>query len=355
MPISPTAEGFRVAFRQPSLALGEITWRWTVGATAVVLFFFGLFEYLSTLPVTNGELLFLRTRQPYLVGQAILHILRGSLNRGVLSALLAVLLLVFLWVVAASLGRIATVGALLEHVREQLACKAAVLGLDAGGIAVNASAESPFQTLIRLNLLRASLALAVIVGLAGAAILASFASPGDHPSPGVTLLLLLPMAALIFLLWSGLNWLLSLATMFAVRDREDTLGAISAAVSLCRERSAAVFAVSTWAGVAHLVLFVGATSVVSLPLGLAGVLPWRLVVLGVVLITLAYFGFTDWLYTARLAGYVCIAEMPDALLHSPQEVSPNLGRPVSIAPPLQTTIDRDEPILSDIPGPEPET
>ncbi len=89
MAISPTAEGFRAAFRRPSLTFAEITWRWTTGATAISVFFFGLFEYLSTLPVTNGELLFLRTRQPYLVGEAIAHIFRGSLTRGVMALLLA--------------------------------------------------------------------------------------------------------------------------------------------------------------------------------------------------------------------------------------------------------------------------
>ena len=74
MPISPTAEGFRTAFRRPSFAIAEITWRWAVGATAALLFFFGFFEYLNTLPVTNGELLFLKSGQPFLISQAIAHI-----------------------------------------------------------------------------------------------------------------------------------------------------------------------------------------------------------------------------------------------------------------------------------------
>src|SRR5215469_15676630 len=100
MPISPTAEGFRAAFRRPSLTLGEITWRWVTGATATALFFFGFFEYLRTLPVTKGELLLLRSGQPYLVSQALAHILRGSLSRVVTSALLAAMLLALLWMVA---------------------------------------------------------------------------------------------------------------------------------------------------------------------------------------------------------------------------------------------------------------
>src|ERR1035438_8654502 len=106
MAISPTAEGFRAAFRRPAVTLAEIMWRWTAGATAAALFVFGLFEYLNTLPVTNGELLFLRTRHPYLVGEAIAHIFRGSLNRAVLAGLLAVSMLAVLWIVAASVGRV---------------------------------------------------------------------------------------------------------------------------------------------------------------------------------------------------------------------------------------------------------
>ena len=102
---SPTAEGFRVALRRPLFTLAEITWRWTAGATAIALFFFGFVEYLRSLPVSNTELLFLRTRQPYLVSQALAHILRGSLGRAVASGLVAAVLIALLWIVAAALGR----------------------------------------------------------------------------------------------------------------------------------------------------------------------------------------------------------------------------------------------------------
>src|SRR5258708_36566140 len=115
MSISPTVEGFRAAFRRPALTLAEIPWRWATGATAATLLIFGLFQYLDTLPVTNGELLFLRTRHPYLVGEAIAHILRGSLNRVVMAGLLGVLMLTGLWILAASVGRIATVLCLFEY------------------------------------------------------------------------------------------------------------------------------------------------------------------------------------------------------------------------------------------------
>ena len=128
MAISPTAEGFRAAFRRPSLTLAEIAWRWTVGATAAVLFLFGLVQYLNTLPVTNGELLLLRTRHPYLVGEAIAHILRGSLNRVVMAALLAALMMVVLWIVAASVGRMATVRGLIDYFCRDVTCYVSTAG-----------------------------------------------------------------------------------------------------------------------------------------------------------------------------------------------------------------------------------
>lgn len=353
MTVSPTAEGFRAAFRRPALSLAEITWRWCAGGTAVALALFGLLEYLNSLPLTGGELLFLRTRQPYLVAQAIAHILRGSLDRVVLATVVGGMMLAVLWMIAASVGRIATVRFLLEHFRREVARKLGTnVAEDNAADGTSAESYSPFPALVRLNFLRIAAALAAFFGFFGASILAGFISPDSHPRPGLAFLVFAPLAGLIALIWFLLNWLLSLSGIFAVRDDEDAVGAIAAATDFCGQRTGAVLAVSTWTGLAHLVAFVGATTVASVPLGLAGALPWRLVLAGIILVTLAYFALADWLYMARLAGYVCIAETPEALLKPPPSPAP-LPRPAP--PPLLTSIDRDEPILSDVAGLVPET
>ncbi len=343
MAISPTTEGFRVAFRRPSLTLAEISWRWVVGATAAALLVFGLVEYLETLPVTNGELFFLRSRQPYLVGEAIAHILRGSLNRAVIAGIVAAFLLAGLWIIAASVGRIATVRSLLEYFR-----KRATGTLSAGEVSTDDEAdatndastkEGPLRALARLNFLRVAVGLAAILGFIGASILAGFVSPDINPRPGAAFFLFLTLVALVFYVWSALNWLLSLSGIFAVRNGDDAMTAIAAAVALCRERGRAVSAVGAWTGLAHLVAFVGATVVISVPLGLLALVSWRLAIAITILGTLAYFAFANWLYVARLAGYVCIIETPEDVLSVR-----------AAAPPLQTTIDRSEPILSDLPN-----
>jgi len=344
---SPTAAAFRAAFRRPSVSLAEIMWRWSAGGTATALFVFGVLEYLHTLPVTNVELLFLRSRHPYLVAEAIAHILRGSLNRVVLATLLAAPMLCGLWIAAASIGRIATVRVLLDYFRAQSATNPAAGEWRRGAVDATvreARTGAPIGALIRLNFLRAGVALAAVSGFLGAMVLAGFVSPDAHPRPGLAFSLFLPLAGLVCYLWWALNWLLSLAGVFAVRDGEDAVGALCSAADLCRERTGAVFAVTTWIGLAHLICFAGATVAVSVPLGFAGIVPWRLIVVAIVVVTLVYFALADWLYMARLAGYVYIAETPEWLIKPLPPVPPPTGTP------LRTTIDRDELILSDVPS-----
>jgi hypothetical protein len=302
-----------------------------VGAVAWALFAFGLVEYLDTLPVTNGDLTLLSTRQPVLVGRAIAHIFRGSLGRAALAALLALVALSLLWIIAASIGRSATVRALLDYFRREVA------GNNSG---VSDTVERPLRSLIGLSFLRAAVALAAVLAFVGAAVLVNFASPKANPQPGLVFILFLPLAGLIWMVWAGLNWLLSLAGIFTVRDGEDALGALAAAVTFVLERAGPVSAVSTWTGLAHLTALSAVGTAVSLPLAFVRIAPSRLVVAAIVLVTLAYFAVVDWLYMVRLAGYVFIAEMPEAL-----------AEPVPLLlPPPQTSIDRDEPILSDTPN-----
>lgn len=339
---SPTIEGFRAAFRRPSLSFAEITWRWTVGAVACTLFLFSFFEFLNTLRVSNGDAALLRTRQPLLVGRAMSHILRGSLNRAVFAMLLSALALCVLWIIAASIGRAATSRALLDYMRQRL-------GVD-GSSDLHPQSISfrsfSFRSLIILNSLRIVTALAAILALAGAANLAGFASPDASPNPGLAFILFLPFAGLVCIVWPLLNWFLSLAGLLAVRDGEDAFGALSAAATFFREHIGSIFAVSLWTGLAHLVALSIAGTALSFPLAFIQIVPPRVVIVMVVLVALAYFAVVDWLYIARLAGYICIAKMPESLASSEILPTPQFDP----SAPVQTAIDRDELILGDIPN-----
>jgi hypothetical protein len=344
--IFPTIEGFRASLRRPAISFAEIIWRWSVGAVAILLFFFGAYEYLSTLPVTSGELLFLHTKQPILIARALDHIFRGSWNRSAAAGLLAALALALLWLIAASLGRMATVASLSEYFGTRFA---------SSGRKESPAAAVIFRSLFRLNFLRLVIAVAAISGFLGAGILAGFALPDGNSNPGLAFLIFILVASLVALVWWILNWFFSLAAVCAVRDGEDALRAIASAVDLCHDRASAVFAVSFWTALVHVALVVGATSMVVIPIALVGTIAWGIVAIAVFLITIFYFAMSDWIYMVRIAGYVCISDLPD-LEFSPRQPERRPGAPWG-GPPMggnEAAVDRDELILSDLPNPAPE-
>src|SRR5271166_3997684 len=302
LPRSPTLEGFRAICRRPSLGLAEIAWRWSFGSACITLLAFSFFEYLDTLPVTPRDLLLMRTRQPALISRAIGHIFSGSGLRLVEVFVVLGIALSAGWIVIAALARAATVKALVAYFQEVNQSSRP------GGVPVRCQLRS----LYALNFLRVAVTLAATAGCVGALLLSHFASPARHPAPGTAALILLSVAALVWLIWSGMNWLLSLAAVFVVARGRDTFGALASAVALCRDRAGSVFAAGTWFGLAHIAAFVVATTVVAFPLGLAGVLPRSIVFSGVALVTLLYFAVADCLYVGRLASYVGILELPEA-------------------------------------------
>lgn len=335
---SPTREGFRAVFYRPSLAFAEIAWRWSVGVGGSLLFAFALFEYLDTLPVSKLDADLLASRQVLLMWRAVIHIFRGSLARVMLAALVGMFALSVLWIIAASLGRLAIVRTLLGRD-----------SADGDG----ANKFTAFRSLIGLSCLRVVATLAAILALRGAAVIVNFeaASPDASHQPALRFFIFAFLSAVIAFTWVVLNWLLSFASIFAVHNGEDTMGTIAAALGFLSERFTPVLAVSTWNGIAHFAAFLCVSSVASLIFVFIAVVPARLVVGALVLVALIYFAFVDWLYVARLAGYIYIAEMPEELSSSATlpATTPSDGNRLSVTSP-PTAVDRDEPILSDLPG-----
>jgi len=334
---SPTLEGFRAIFRQPSLGLAEISWRWSFGFAAAALAALSILAYLDTLPVTPTELFLLRTRQPALVSHAVTQILRGSGLRAMAGFIVLALGLALIWIVIASLGRAATLVALREYFQARIA----------NGSPSGAVRHCRIRSLVGLNFLRVNTALAAALGVVGALVFAAAATPDNDSAPGLSVLIFLTIVLFVGLAASVLNWILSLASIFTVNEGKDTFGALMAAVELWRRRTGAVLAGGTWFGLAHVTAFVVATSVVAFPLALAGVLPAGVVLGGVLLVTLLYFAVVDFLYIGRLAACWYLVQEPENA-PTPSRIAPAPLLPTR--PPDGGTIDRNELILSDVPG-----
>lgn len=352
---SPTAEGFRAMFRRPALSLAEVSWRWSFGAAACVLFGLSFIAYLDTLPVTRTDQLLLRTGHPVLVAKAFSHILHGSALRVVLASIVLFSALALLWILLASLGRGATLLPLLDHIRQRAshfanAAGAAAAPTTSKAVSVEAADNWRFRSLAGLNFLRAALTLAAGAAVIGAAIIAGFVSTKSSPHPALAFLVAAIAIVLLWLIWSSISWFLSIASIFVVRQGKDTFAALSTAVDLCRERLGPVVAVGTWFGLAHLVLFLIATSIVAFPFAFFPLVPLGVVLISVLLMTLLYFAFVDTLYIGRLAGYVAILEAPP--MPPPPAVAIALA-PSSTEHPVTSPeiamVDQDELIVSDFP------
>src|SRR5689334_2709137 len=112
---SPAAEGFRLIFRRPAITLAEIAWRWTFAAAAWLLGTLLLVGYLDSLPVTTLDRLLLATQQPILIVKAIHRIFYGSAFRFTEAGVVLLVGLAIAWIALASLGRAATLSALLDE------------------------------------------------------------------------------------------------------------------------------------------------------------------------------------------------------------------------------------------------
>src|SRR5262249_19288820 len=162
---SPTAEGFRLIFRRPSIPLAEIAWRWSFAAAAWFLGVMFLFEYADSLPVTRLDRLLLATQQPVLVLRAIRRIFEGSAFRFTRAGVLMTLALVVAWIVLASVGRAVTMRSLTEELEL--------------GAAVPWSRKT-VRSLVAINFLRAAVMLAAVTAGIGSLLLASSMWASTH-------------------------------------------------------------------------------------------------------------------------------------------------------------------------------
>jgi hypothetical protein len=327
---SPAANGLRVAFRRPAITLAEIAWRWSFVAAAWILGLLLLFEYMDSLPVHRVDRLLLRTNQPVLIARAIRRIFQGSAFRFTEAGALLAIGLAIGWIVLASLGRVATVEAVLEEF----------------GLSQPSGNRRVLRALMRLNVLRVSVTSCAVVAAIGAMLISNSLWASTHISAGDASILFFFMLLLIWTAWVLLNWFFSLATISAVAEGKPSLAASGAALHLCERKPGAILITSFVFGLAHIAAFVSASVVGFMLLAPMGSVP-QLVLLAQALLIAAYCAFANWLYTARMAAYVSIIRAEDI----PSFATRNPASPVTPSASEWSSIDRDELILSDAPLP----
>ncbi len=282
--------GFAAVFRRPAVVAAEIAWRWSFAVAAGALVLVAAMRFLNSLTVSDADLFALRTRVPELIAEALLRIFQGSGPRLLRLILIVTPAISLLWILAAAVGRVATLRVLIQDAPFSF------------------TTRHDIRSLLGANLLRVLVTLLGLMAIVGSAIVAGHAA-NLTPEPSILLFnaVFLGLLFLVSLSWSTLNWYFSLAPIFVVRDNRGTFAAVGDAVRLVRRRGGDFTGVGMLYGLLKLFAIGVATVVSLLPLAFIAQWPWEVTTLLLLGITLAYFAFADLLYIARFASYLVIA------------------------------------------------
>jgi hypothetical protein len=328
---SPTAEGFRLIFRRPTIPLAEIAWRWSFAAAFWFLSASFLLEYADSLPANRVDRLLLGTRQPTLILRALHRIVHGSALPFTAGGIVLAIALLAAWILLSSLGRVATLKAMMDALEIS---------------PLPSARRETVPSLLALNFLRATVALAAMVAAIGAVFIASGVWASTHMSASGAARLWLLLLLLVWTAWAMLNWIFSTSSLFVAVDRVSTFTAISSTLGWYRDRLGPVLAAGIWFGLIHGGAFLTACGAAFTVLGMAQVLGAGPTLFLEVLIIAAYCTVADLLYIGRLTAYLAIIRRGDSFdLLEPQALPPTLPSTE------RTAIDQSELILSDVPLP----
>jgi hypothetical protein len=281
---SPTRYGFRAVWREPGLMFAELAWRWAWGAATLLAVWFAAREFLASLDVSRRDEFQLGSGSPQLVADAILHIFQGSGPTMVRLFFILAPAALFLWIIAATLGRTATLRALV------------------GGDA------RLLPRSLGLHVWRAAIGVLSFVGIVASFLLgAVLMARTDPPRPLIFMAVFFPLTVVFTVIRSRLNWFLLLGNIYAARGMRASEG-IGHATHVFRRRSGEFMGVGTVVGALRLFLIGAVTFLDFALIPFVGEAPgWFLWTL-FALITLAYFALSDWLYMVKLAAYARIIE-----------------------------------------------
>ena len=281
--------------------------------------------YLNTLTVSPAQLLLLKSRQPVFVLQALAAIFRGSAGRAVMAGIVLVFFVSLAWIVISSIGRAASLNSLTEYFGRRAATPPA-----------SASAGHLIASLCGLHSLRVALIFTAMIASLGAVMISAAFDSREAGALALWLLL-----TIVWLIWSGLNWFLSLAPVFVAVRIRDVFGSIESAVDLYRNRRWSFFAVAAWYNFVRFIAFALLSSAVFISFLLARRLSGAALLLAVLSI-LTYLAFMDVLLVGRLAAYLSMILSPQpARTRVALQSRPNAGD--------DARVDPDELILSDLP------
>ncbi len=279
--------------REPALLPMELLWRWSFGLGLLALSFFAYSHLRQAILLSDTDEQALNGTDPFTFVTAA-----GNVIAQALPPLVRTLTQVFsagcvLWIIPATLGR----GIITRVLVRRFATEYAVR------VAPDAPRWSAYAI---LKCARVLMLLIVLIGYLGGGYLAALVNPAGD-SLALAALIVFAALAVSGVVWSYVNWLLSLSPIFVARDGLSALDSVVAAIAFARQNYSRLVSIAVWnstlRGVAATVISLVGVSTAAL----RSSLPAWVVTSLLILETLAYLVISDAFLLARLAAYASVA------------------------------------------------
>jgi len=304
--IDASREGLRIVKSEPLLFPLELLWRWSFALGALGIIFLAMRPLVAAVQLTQMDKEMLASHNPDMIAGVLGDIVADLLP--VIGTVLAWALpaLALLWAAAVTVGRAVTARIILRKIVDESAHPLA------------AWTGARWRAMTGISMGRVFMGMILFIGYVGAIFIARWAQGLVPPrmSPLVSPLVFLSVFSISVGVWTVVNWFLSLAPLFVVRDGSDTLTAVAQAIHLTQTRGPELRNVAIWNGLirsvcAALFMIAGA---VCIPLARSAP-EWVSGGLGTA-IFVGYCVVSDYLLLVRFASYGVIA-MYETQMDSP--------------------------------------
>jgi hypothetical protein len=286
-------EGFRIVRSDPALLALELLWRWCFGLALLTVLFVAYAHLRQAILISDADQAIFASEDPLAIANAAAALI-AALQPLLLRVLARICLLAAMfWIIAAVPGRALTARLIGRRL--------------AADYRVAMAPEKPrWATFAFLTILRVLMLLILVIGYLTGVLIAMRVNM-DRPNLLADALIIAASLGVSAVVWSVVNWALSLAPIFVVRDGAGPLDAIVAAMAFIRRRYAYLAAIALWNStlrglVATAITLAGIATIVWRPPHAL----WFTAVL-LALETVLYLVASDYFLLARFAAYNSVA------------------------------------------------
>jgi hypothetical protein len=285
-------EGFRILRKEPALFPMELLWRWSFGLGLLALTFLAYSHLRQFVLLTDADEQALSGQNPFAFAEAAANLIAPMLPLLLRTCAQVFSMAAVLWIATAALGR----GIITRVIVRRLAQDYGVT------IASDAPRWTSFAV---LQLGRVLMLLILVIGYFVGVFIARLINAAANVLVVATVVFC--SLALASVVWSYVNWVLSLAPIFVARDALPPLDALVEAIAFIRRHYPRLTSIALWnstlRGVAATAISLASIFTVALSTAFP---PWAVTVL-LALETLAYLVVSDIFLLARLGAYASVA------------------------------------------------